>query len=114
MEVEDYFGKFADAQFAADGASALGGLLAAETLAAGLAGRTVPVAGYQIQPNSGVDQALGGASVIVGAEVTPMVSGRMKRHAQVGGAIGIGHGVAERLGVREALQSAANGALGGN
>jgi len=114
MEVADYFSKFADEQFMKDAGSGLAGLLAAETVAAAVAGRTVPGVGYQIGAGSGVDQAIGGGSVIVGAEAAP-VKGRMKRHMQVGGAIGIGHGVAERFGLQGALQNAVSGAIpGGN
>lgn len=114
MEVADYFDKFADEQFMKDAGGALAGLLAAETAAAAVAGRTVPGVGYQIGAASGVDQALGGAGVIVGAEAAPMVTGRMKRHMQVGGAVGIGHGVAERFGLQSALQNAVSALPGGN
>jgi len=114
MDVADGFDKFADEQFAKDAGSALSGLLLSETIAAAVAGRTVPGVGYQIGAGSGVDQAVGGGTVIVAAEYAP-VKGRMKRHMQVGGAVGIGHGVAERFGLGSALQNAVSGAIpGGN
>jgi len=112
--VTDGFEKFADEQFMRDAAGGLGGLLVAETIAAAVGGATIPGVGYTVDAGSGVDQVLGGATVVVGAEAAPMVTGRMKRHAQVGGAIGIGHGVAERFGVEAALQNAVSGALGGS
>ncbi|PSP38284.1 hypothetical protein BRC71_06315 [Halobacteriales archaeon QH_7_65_31] len=113
MEATAYFDKFADEQFAKDSAGALGGLLAAELIATGIGGMTVPGIGYTIPRNSGIDQAVGGASVIVGSEAAP-IKGRMKRHAQVGGAIAIGHGIAERFGVVDQLNTAVAGAAGGN
>lgn len=111
--VYDGFEKFADGQFMEDAGAGLGGLLVAETLAAAVGGATIPGVGYTVDAGSGMDQVLGGSAVVVGAEMAP-VKGRMKRHAQVGGAIGIGHGVAERFGLQDALQSAVSGAMGGN
>lgn len=98
MQVTGYFDKFADPGFGKEAGAAFGGFLAAELSASYLSDQRI--AGMQVPAEAG------GASVIVAAEMQPVIKGRQRRALQVGGGINILDNLAERFGVREAIQNA--------
>ncbi len=98
MQVSGYFDKFADTGFAAEAGSAFGGFLAAELVASYFSDQTI--AGMQVPPEAG------GVALIVAGEAQPVLKGRKRRAMQVGAGVNIIDNLAERVGVRQAVQDA--------
>jgi len=88
MDFGDAFGKLADEQFLMDAGAALGGYMGANLAQQYGPNRTM---GYTVPPE------VYDAGVVVGAELA--LSGRMKRHVQVGGGVALGEDLARRTGV---------------
>jgi len=92
----DAFGKLADPGFARDTALLVSGY----SIAAGLGVAAESMTDYDAPTE------VYGLATVVGAEYAPGVSGRQKRHVQLGAGAHTALALGERFGVRDAVEGA--------